>query len=155
MRLDEQQMLDDPRLKEPEKPVWQMSPVERVAEGLRRRAVLMKYLLSRNVNIRADGTSMNTYFIDFADDDPRFITIQTIYELPEITDQMRTAAAEASANSFGAKALLSQIDAGCRLRFIAEVVAADLSCYMSSMALYQAQIEDCRERFLSVLPAFQ
>jgi hypothetical protein len=150
-------MSDDPRLKEPEKPVWQMSPVERLGEGLRRRAVLMNYLLARNTKVRAEGptliaeTSVNIYFIDFADDDPRFITLQTIYELANISQEIQAAAAEASATSFGAKAVLSEIDAGFRLRFITEVVASELGSFVSALGLYQAQVEDCRERFLSLV----
>lgn len=150
-------MAEDPRLKEPEKPVWQMSPAERLSEGLRRRAVLMKHIMGHGAKVRADGptliveTSLNNYFIDFADDDPRFIKLQAVYELSAIDEVTVAAAAEATAQSFGAKAILSRVEAGYRLRFTAEIVAVELSSFTSSMALYQAQVEDCRERFVALM----
>jgi hypothetical protein len=147
-------MSDDPRLKESTKPVWKMSPIERSVESLRRRALLMEYLIERNIKFRTESTtlivetSMNNYFIDFADDDPRFITIQTVYEISDAIEVCRIAAMEASASSFGAKAIISTIEPGFRLRFIAQIVAIDLNSFLTSIGIYQAQVEDCRERFL-------
>lgn len=144
----------DPRLRTPNKEVWQMDAVEKLAEGLRRKALLLDHLIAQKAKFRTDGptviveTTLNNYFVDFADDDPRFVTLQTIYEIDQLSPIFRAAAGEATAQSFGAKALIGRVESGYRLRFIAEIVAGDVSGFLSAIGLHQALVEDCREKFL-------
>lgn len=140
------------------KPIHEMSPAERLAEGLQRILALHDHFKSAGVGVKLESstlivtTSLNSYFIDFADDEPRSLKMQAIYEVEQGDyAQAVLACAMATERSYAAKAIARPLGVGYRLHLVVELFVADLSAFTSIVGLYQAALEDCRQTFTGIM----
>lgn len=136
-------------------PIHKMSAVERLAESMERVISLHKHFAKMGMMVKLEGMTLivsnekNHYFIDVADDDPRFIKMQTIYQI-ENGDKLKPALACALATdkSYAAKAIVRSDGLGYRLHFVVELVVAELSHFTGLIGIYQGAIESCREAYI-------
>lgn len=140
------------------KPVWKMDDKERVAEQLRRLKFMAAEFAAKGgeVSIREETvhltTPANNYFVDVAAYDPRFIKMTVVYEVvPGDLDRASWAAYNAQALTHAAKAKALPHESGYRLQLTTEVFANEVEHFSGAIGIYQAAIEDCREKFAAFL----
>lgn len=139
-------------------PVWKMNDQERVLEQVRRLKLMAEQFeaLGGEVSIVDEtihlSTPKNNYFVDVAAYDPRFIKMTVIYEVvPGDLDRASWAAYNAQALTHAAKAKALPHENGYRLNLTTEVFAVEVEHFTAAIGLYQAVIEDCREKFAEFL----
>ncbi len=147
-----------PNVSPPKTPFWQMNPVQRLAASMERVLELREHFIGKGAKVSfapptlTVETPANNYIINVADDEPRAIVMQVIYEIfPGDVDRAAWACYNATSLSKMAKAKAVSEKDGYRLHFCAEVWADDLTAFTDVAGLYMAAIEDVRSCYLTMM----
>lgn len=139
-------------------PFWKMNAAQRLTASAERVLKLRDFFVSKGAEVSFESSTLivktqaNNYFVDVADDEPRAIIMQVIYEV--LSGDLATASwacYNASALSRMAKAKAIPEKDGYRLHFSAEVWADDLSAFTDVASLYMAAIEDLRCCYMAMM----
>lgn len=140
------------------KRIWDMDLTERLVERSGRYKAYAEFFRRKGakVELRAEQliveTPQNNYLIEILPTDPRFVSIEVVYEIvPGDIKRAASACYKAQAHAIVAKARTEPYKNGYILRFAVETIQDTTQGFMDVADLQFACLEDCRSKYLEFM----